>query len=841
MALNPLGLAPLAIVLGLLAIVVAGAMDERVDRALTQFTRRIFGRYVGEDPERKRRLQSAYVERTYRAYAARTILFTAMAALAGAIVGVYLVTGVLLVLDPILDLLQGLPRTMVNFFGIPREAPTFPETTTVTILGVSGVVGGVVGAGLTYWLRWEIPMGRATERARSIDEGLPRTIAFMYALSRGGVAFPEVVRTLGRNRQVYGTAADEVSVAVREMDLFGRDMITAVRRTTHRTPSEAFKTFGENLASVLQSGRSLSDFLHSQYERHQEEAAARQEEILERLATVAEAYVTLLVAAMLFLFTILLVFGLVLADTLPFLRVLAYVIVPLANAGFVVYLGQKLDALGIARSATSSVLDKYETTTFGKPHGTTTRYLTDGDLAEHEAAGTAPGDGTAPAGMADGGAVLGSGDSTDSVRQGFEQLRTYGRVARFKRALGSPLETIRWHPERLLYVTVPVALLYVLLRAPAAFATDAINVRLLDDVLIHATLFVLGTYAVSRELYTRRIARIERATPELLERLASLNEAGMSVVESIERVRGSDVGAFTPEVERISADVEMGANVEDALVRLGRRIRTTAVVRVVVLLKNAMRASGKLGPVFRIASQQARADLRLHRQRKRQMFTYLVVIYVSFLVFLVIIAAVQEVLVPSLPSNVPTPDAGRLALDPSQFTRFGEVDKAAYTLVFFHATMIQAVLTGFIGGQIGEGSLKDGAKHAAIMAGVAYVVFLVLSAPVATMAIADPILVGDSVTVESASLSSGGFVVLHDGDQNGPVVGTSNYLQPGTHRGESILVGRQPSSGTLVAVAHVDSDGDGQLSLNQSGVDDPYPAPGGGDNVTVSVHVASAP
>jgi len=828
MALNVLGLAPLAIVVAIVAVVVAGMSNERIERLLTQFTRRVFGRYVGERPDREQLLQSAYVGRTYRAYAARTILFTVFALIAGAVLGVYVVSGLLLLLDPILGLLYGLPRTMVRFFGIPREAPTFTETTTLLILTVSGTVGGVATAGVTYWLRWQLPKSHSIERARSIEEGLPRTIAFIYALSRGGVAFPEVLRTLGRNRGVYGSAADEVSVAVREMDLFGRDMITAVRRMTGRTPSEEFKTFGENLASVLQSGRSLSEFLYSQYERHQEEAAARQEEILERLATVAEAYVTLLVAAVLFLFTILLVFGLVLTDTLPFLWLLAYVMVPLANAGFMVYLAQKLDALGIARSATSSVLDKYDTATFGRP-----------ETATAEARTRTEADGASAARAPDGGVArerqrTGDGLGHDPLRQ----LRFHDRFANLKRTLRSPLQSIRWHPERLLYVTVPLALVSVLVRAPAAFATDAVHVRMLDDVLIQATLFVLGTYAVSRELYARRIARIEQATPDLLARLASLNEAGMSVVQSFHRLRGSDVGALTPEVDRITADVEMGANVEDALVRFGRRIRTTPVVRIVVLLRNAMRASGKLGPVFRIASRQARADLRLHKQRKREMFTYLVVIYISFAVFIVIIAAVQEVLIPSLPSTVPTPDAQRLAIDPSQFTRFGEVDKAAYMLVFFHVAMIQAVLTGFIGGQIGEGSLKDGAKHATIMATIAYVVFVLLSAPVATIAISDPIYVQDSVTVESTSLSEGGFVVLHDESAEGRVVGTSNYLPPGTHDGTRILVERQPSSGTLVAVVHRDTNGDRQLSLNQAGVDEPYPAPGGGEHVTVSAEVA---
>ncbi|WP_226012926.1 type II secretion system F family protein [Halomicrobium salinisoli] len=813
MALDPLGLAPLAVVAAVAVGAALTSVSDGWNRTVTRYARHLFGRYVEPDPERQRQLRAAYVAETYRSYAARTLLYTAVAALAGAVAGVYVFGGVLLAIPTIVDLLMGLPPTMVSALGLWGFELVLSETQTFAIVTAGGIVGGLGTAGTTYGLRWTLPRSRAAERRRGIDEGLARTVAFMYALSRGGVAVPAMMRTLSENRAVYGEGAAEVGVAVREMDLFGRDVITAVRRAARRTPSDRFETFAENLASVLQSGQSLSEFLRQQYERYREEAAERQEEVLELLATVAEAYVTVLVAAVLFLLTILLVFGLTLRDTLPFMRILAYLLIPLANAGFVVYLGQKLDSLGVGGQGTSAILDEYETTTFGRP-------AADGESAGATSASAAV--------QADGGAT--------ARAEHRRQLRLADRLARVRRVLRSPLATLRWHPDRILYVTVPLALLYVAVRAPAAFATETVNLYRLDDVLIRAALFVLVTYAVVREAYARRLRRIEAATPELLERLASLNEAGMSVVESLRRVRGSDVGVLTPEVERIWADVQTGANVEDALVRFGRRLRTVAVTRVVVLLVNAMRASGKLGPVLRIAAEQARADHRLRRKRRQTMVTYLVVIYVSFLVFLVIIAAVQEVLVPSLPSHVPTPEnTGRLAVSGDQFARLGQVDKAAYTLVFFHTALIQAVLSGFVGGQLGEGSLRDGAKHAAIMLGVAYVAFLLLSSPVASVTL-DGVDAGEgAVVVDSVSASEGGFLVLYDGDRNGTVLGSSGYLQSGTHRDVRIDVDGGVSTGsTVVAVVHRDTDGDESLTLDGS-ADAPYPEAGRGDVVEVAV------
>lgn len=808
MALNPLGLAPLSVAVALVVVVLLTKYDESWDRAATRYARRLFGRYVPESPGRKRLLRSAFVAKTYRAYASRTFLYTGIASLAGAIAGAYLFGVTLLFIPAFVDLLMGLPRSMIGALGIRGFELVLSTNETLVVVVFGGLFGGAGAAVTTYVMRWELLESRAEVRQRNIDEGLSRTVAFMYALARGGVAFPDTLRTLAENDEIYGESAREMNVAVREMDLFGRDMITALRRMSGRTPSEEFKTFTENLASVLQSGQSLSTFLMNQYERYQEEAADRQEEILEHLATIAEAYVTVLVAAVLFLITILLVFGLTTTDTLWIIQLLGYLMVPLANAGFMVYLSQKLEALGISANHTTSVLDSIET-------NSPDRSVSFDDVPR-----------------ADGGSVAGSQD-------GRHQLAFYDRFHRVRRVLRSPLQTVLWNPSRILYVTVPVAVLYVLLRAPAAFETSVVNVRLLDDVIVQAALFVLGSFAITRTIYSRRVRRIEDATPEFLERLASLNEAGMTLVESLERLRGSDVGVLSPEVERIWADVTIGSNLDDALIRFGRRVRTTSITRVVTLVTNAMRASGSLGPVLRIAATQARADQRLRRRRRQQMLSYLVVIYISFMVFLVIIVAVQEILVPALPSHVPMPDNGnRLGVNTDQFARFGSVDKAAYTLAFFHTALIHAVLSGFVGGMLGEGALRDGAKHAAILLGVAYVAFILLSSPVASITMDNPVPGEDVVTIDSASLSEGGYVVLHLNERDGPVVGHSEYLGPGTHKDVDIPSKQQLADGRqVVAVAHRDTEGDKMLTLDVPGTDEPYEAPGKGEVVRVTVDV----
>lgn len=820
---GPLGLVSLFIVIFFFALWMGNMTSPRIRRILDRLGMAIFGRFVQGNYNRQRRIEAAYLETTYKNYAAKTLLFAAMAFISGAILGGLLVTVALVFLEPIVQALSALPSQITAPLGIEED---FQFSLTVglqwvLVVAVGAIVFGGGSAGLSFVVRWWLPSSTAEVRRRSINEGLTRTTAFMFALSRGGMEFPQILRTLTDHSEVYGETAREYSVAVREMDMFGRDMITALRRMSSRTPSEGFKTFTENLTSVLQSGRDLSGFFKEQFERFRREAEERQDDMLELLSTIAEAYVTMLVAGMLFFITILLIFGLTVSDTLTYLKMTVYVLIPISNIGFALFVQQQLDTFGIGGMGGNAGVQTLKRADISTPMP-----------ALPEQGPKRPDGGVTHAREADSRTMLG----------------WYDRLKNFKAALRDPVGVVFWNPVKLLWVTVPIAILMFAVRFPRVIQAEGINIRVLDHLIVQSVLFLIGTYAVARYFHRRHIESIEQATPEFLERVASLNDAGMSVVQAIDRVRGTDLGVLTPEVERIWKDVKTGTTVEDAFLRFGRRVRTRAIARVVTLLTNAMRASGQMGPVVRIAAEQTRAELALRRQRRQQMLTYLIVIYISFLVFLVIILAVNEMLVPSIPETSPVEASGTQAIGvgTGAFGDFGGVDQPAYTLVFFHAALIQAVCAGFVGGQLGEGSVRDGAKHATIMLAIAYVAFIFISSPIASIVadsdeydrsgageeniFYDVGLDGDRLTqIDEISLSEGGFVAVYQADRQGDGInqtflGVSDYYIAGAHSDIVIqlnstrveeLVGNETQSIDLRLVPHLDTNGNKEFDFQQ--------------------------
>ena len=417
--MEPIQFLPLGLVVAVFVLLLVGTISRGVSNFLSRLSRLFFARFVTESTRRQRTLESAYVDQTYRVYVSRTILYTVLAGILGGVLGAYLITGALAVLPTVAATLAQLPSVMGEVLGNPDLEIVLTDTERFLLRAAGGLVLGTLSATLAYVFRWQIPKSNAEVRRRGINEALPRTVAFMYALSRGGTTFPTVMQTLGNNRSIYGDAAAEVRVGVREMYLFNTDIISAIRRVAYRTPSAKWTTFSENLASVLQSGRSLPKFLQNQYERYQEEAEERQNEVLELLATIAEAYVTVLVAGMLFLVTILLVFGLTTTDTLLFIQMLAYLIIPLANAGFMLFLSQKLEQLGVARETGVGDLESSDQST------TAPQTDTDRSLAVPDTPTTNPDGGTSYA-----------------IESNLAQLRLYDRVGRIRSVIGSPLQTI---------------------------------------------------------------------------------------------------------------------------------------------------------------------------------------------------------------------------------------------------------------------------------------------------------------------------------------------------------------------------------------------------------------
>ncbi|GGJ00106.1 type II secretion protein F [Halobellus salinus] len=730
---------PLVLVTLLAVPVVLLPVSVRAELLVSRLALPIFGGYVAEPtPQRRdqiRRMRAAFVGESHRVFQSQTLFIAGVAGVVGSVYGIYVGAAVLrsLAADPALiaGVLPGQLAPLATRFAVV-------ELSGLRLFGLLAVTSAMLGAGLaagTYWGRWTILGQRARARGVEIDATLPRTVAFVYALSRSGMPFQAVLRTLSRNQDVYGEAARELGVAVRDIDAFGTDVLTALRETADRTPSENLEEFTENLASVLLSGQSVSGFLHEQYERFQEEVEAQQRQYLDLLSTFAEVYVTVLVAGPLFFITVLVVVGLVIQDTLVVIRLVTYLGIPLATFGFVVYVDSITEGLDVVSRS-----------------GTGEEKRADMDPRGRMASGPdKPGNGGVGGvgGVADGGTVRGRNPDPGTDADNWLRLTAYDRIGRYRRTLSDPVGLVLDRPVYSLLVTGPIGLVIVLLslnpsvgeagrllRGGTAVSSAPVLglIEVVDGPVVLATIVALLGIAVAHEIEKRRLRAVEAEMPDFLDRMASVNEAGATIVGSLNRLSDAELGPLGDEIQRVWRDIEWGATVGEALARMERRTGTPTVSRSVTLIRNAIAASGDIGPVLRIAADEAKEIRRLERERRQEMLTYLVVIYVSFLVFLGIIVALTVSFIPAIEAAGAAGGAaggsggvgGVAGVDPGIIGGVGSVDTGAYEVLFFHAAAIQGVCSGLVAGQLGEGTAFDGVKHATVLLVLTYAVFAFL-------------------------------------------------------------------------------------------------------------------
>ena len=732
-AVELLGYVPLVLVTILALPVALVPVSPRARLLVSRLALPIFGRYVGESSQVRRRqrdrMRAAFVGESHRVFASQTLFIAGVAGVAGSVYGVYAGAVILRSLAVDVEEIRAfLPASVEFLAGIVHV----PDLSLLQLFGLLLVSSATVGTGLalgTYWARWTYLDQRARTRGLEIDTTLPRTVAFVYALSRSGIPFQAVLGTLSRNQDVYGEAARELGVAVRDMDAFGTDILTALQETANRTPSENLEEFTENLASVLSSGQNVSAFLHDQYERFQEEAQAQQRQYLDLLSTFAEVYVTVLVAGPLFFITVLVVVGLVIQNTLTLVRLVSYVAIPLATFGFVVYVDSMTESLSLPNRTDGE----------SDPPWSTSRER--GDRGADTAGSAVRASG--PAGVTDGG-IREESVERNAHTENWARLAIYDRIGSFRQTLSEPVETILRTPTYSLFLTGPAGLLLISLSvdeavrsavgsvtrgSPETAAAVVSLIEVVDGPIVLATTIALAGVALAHEVQKRRIRAIEADMPDFLSRMASINEAGVTVVGCLGRLSGSELGRLGDEIDRAWRDIRWGASVSDALTRMERRTNAPTVSRAVTLIRNAMAASGDISPVLHIAADEAQETRRLRRERRQEMLTYLVVIYVSFFVFLGIIVALTVSFIPAIEAAGQSTggaigDVG--GVDAGVLGGLQSVNTDAYELLFFHTAAIQGVCSGIVAGQLGEGSVADGLKHATVLLVATYLVFALL-------------------------------------------------------------------------------------------------------------------
>ncbi|KXS40624.1 MAG: type II secretion system F domain-containing protein [Methanolobus sp. T82-4] len=635
---------------------------------------RIFGEYIREridDLESTRIiLRKANMGMLVEQYISQACLVSAITGILAALVGIFI--GLYFFRD---IALYNIGTWIVPAWISSNFANIFALLLSITFL--------VVATSLTYYIFMSIPQVQANVRSSLINQSLPHTTAYLYALSRGGgLNLLDIMRSITENYHIYGAAAEEIGYIVKDMDCYGTDLLTALEKATIRTPSQKFKDFIEGLESIVASGGDITAYLKAKNDQYRLTATKEQKIFFETLGVLAEVYISAFVAGPLFLITILVVLGLVNSGSIAILNFIIYIVIPISTVIFVLLL--------------SSITG--ENANFQNIYVREKKL----DVFSHVRIRAGP-------------------ENEDELRK---KMRFYENFIKVRNTVFHPFHFLKSRPSYVFAISLPLALLYLLFTVQdyinsfnlTAFKTiNTAKLAVIDDHVFMALLILFVPFVIFDEIRNHRVKQIESHIPEFLKNLASINEAGIMLVDAIEMSTKLKIGVLHAEVKRLVNDLSWGTKIDDALKKFEYRIRTDMTRRIITLIIKANEATSDIKSVLTIAAHDADVQKQLKKERNAEMFVYVFIIYIAFMVFLFIVYILAAYFLPAMPSGTNDIQAGMPLIS--------EFDLEAYTMLFFHAAMIQGFCSGIVAGKMGSGKVYSGLKHSLLMMSIAYIIF----------------------------------------------------------------------------------------------------------------------
>ncbi len=161
------------------------------------------------------------------------------------------------------------------------------------------VVPPLLGA-FTYAIYNMVPRSKIKERKKNIDRNLSYATNYMAAMASADVTPSSIFRGLAQ-QDIYGEIKKESEKIARDIDFFGKDLIKVLQKAISRSPSEKFQDFIQGIITTANSGGSLKVYFMSKSDQYMKENRLIQERDLQTLGVMAESFVTVVVAAPLFL------------------------------------------------------------------------------------------------------------------------------------------------------------------------------------------------------------------------------------------------------------------------------------------------------------------------------------------------------------------------------------------------------------------------------------------------------------------------------------------------------------------------------------------------------------
>lgn len=199
---------------------------------------------------------------------------------------------------------------------------------------------------LAFLITSGAPKRKAKGRKRNIEKRISYAMSFISAMSSANVNIDVIFKELSK-QSIYGEIQREAQWITRDIELMGKDILTALKDAATRSPSPKWQDFLQGVITTSASGGQLKPFFLMKADQFNKDRRIQEKSLMETLGMLAETFVTVVVAAPLFLIVMMSLMATVNASAGNFIILMLYVIVlvmiPMSQLGFIVLISSMVE------------------------------------------------------------------------------------------------------------------------------------------------------------------------------------------------------------------------------------------------------------------------------------------------------------------------------------------------------------------------------------------------------------------------------------------------------------------------------------------------------------------
>ena len=212
-------------------------------------------------------------------------------------------------------------------FGLLSIQPLMAVFLSLTLSG--SIAGGML------FLFYSYPGAQAKAREVNIRKVLPFAVSYLSSIATKDAPPIFFFRTLSQFDE-YGEVAKDCRTIVRDVEVFGMSLHSAIKRRANSTPSKEFKELLWGINNVYASGGNINDYVSGKSNDLMADYRRRIKKYAQDLSLFVEIYLTLIIVGAMFFVVLSSIMAAITsgAETAAIQSFIVFIILPLLSVGF---------------------------------------------------------------------------------------------------------------------------------------------------------------------------------------------------------------------------------------------------------------------------------------------------------------------------------------------------------------------------------------------------------------------------------------------------------------------------------------------------------------------------